>query len=281
VWDAATLEAMVATSTNTAPVVENSLIDQTVQKDAPFNFHVPEDTFSDTDRDDILDYLATLANGDPLPAWLGFDSARRNFSGTPAATDVGEIAIRVAATDRAGASATDDFQLVVADDGECRGAILVGTDDHDQRGHDHEIREDARHQKHDGRIHRDRGEDRLDRKGDRMAECLAACVESKPRYDFEALVQELERTDRRGEALDAQEIARRWQAVARYANGLANEHDEEARGGAVYRFNEHGLLGGGAFGGGFGYTGSTGMARGSASLRTLQGLEEGFKRLHS
>ncbi|MGH2610755.1 MAG: calcium-binding protein [Tepidiformaceae bacterium] len=34
-------------------------------------------------------------------------------------------------------------------------------------------------------------------------------------------------------------------------------------------------------GGGFGYTGSIGMARSSANLRTLQGLEEGFQRLRA
>jgi len=107
---------------------------------------------------------------------------------------------------------------------------------------------------------------------------LEAYLAQKPDYDFEAFLNEPERSERRGEALDAQEIERRWQAVARYANGLANEHDEE-RGGAVFRFNEPGLLGGGAFGGGFGDTGSTSMARGSANLRTLQGLEEGFQRL--
>jgi len=137
-----------------------------------------------------------------------------------------------------------------------------------------------------GGSQRERDSDRVDRhssKGKResLASLLEAYLAQKPDYDFAAFVQELERSERRGEAIGAQEIARRWQAVARYANGLPNEHDEEARGGAVYRFNEHGLLGGGAFGGGFGYTGSTGMARGSASLRTLQGLEEGFQRIHS
>jgi hypothetical protein len=77
------------------------------------------------------------------------------------------------------------------------------------------------------------------------------------------------------------EIARGWQAVDRYVGVLSSEHDEDARNGAAYYVNEHALLGMGAFGGGFGSTGSTGIARGSANLRTLQGLEEGFQRLRA
>jgi len=133
---------------------------------------------------------------------------------------------------------------------------------------------------------RERASDRVDRhssKGKResLAGLLEAYLAQKPDYDFAAFVQELERSERRGEAIGAQEIARRWRAVGQYASALANEHDEDARGGADYRFNDHGLLGGGAFGGGFGYSGSTGSLRRVANLQTLQGLEEGFQRIHS
>jgi len=268
-------------NTNDTPVLGHPIADQSARAGVAFDFTLATDAFRDIDRGEVLAYRATRANGDRLPAWLSFDAARGNFSGTPAAGDDGAISIRVTASDLAGTSATDEFQLLVADDGKCRGKILVGSDDCDQRDHDHGKRGDERHGKPDGRKHDDHDDDRSDRKGNRMVDCLAAYVESKPRYDFEALAKELERSERRGEALDAQEIARRWQAVSRYAGALSNEHNDDARGGAVYRFNEHGLLGGGAFGGGFGYTGSTGMARGNASLRTLHGLEEGFQRLHA
>ena len=379
-WDAATLEVMAASSTNTAPTVANPLVDQTAQEDAPFGFQVPEDAFNDPgdmltysasaadggpvpawlsfdpeiaifagtpanddvgafdmtvavtdsegvsvsdtfrltvantndtpvlghpianqsasagvafdftlatdafrdiDRGDVLAYRATLANGDLLPAWLSFDAASRNFSGTPAATDAGAISIRVTAFDLAGTSAKDDFQLVVSDGGKCHEVNPVGMDHYEDRGHDHGKRNDERHRKPDGVKHDDRDDDRSDHKRDRMAECLAAYVESKPRYDFEALAQELERLDRHGEALNAQEIARRWQVVGRYSSALSNEHEEDARGGADYRFNNLGLLGGGAFSGGLGYSGSTGTLHRVANLQTLQGLEEGFQRLHA
>lgn len=127
----------------------------------------------------------------------------------------------------------------------------------------------------------DRGEHHSKGKRESPADLLEAYLGQKPHYDFEALARELERPDRHGEALNAQEIARRWRVVGQYASALSNEHDEDARGGADYRFNEHGLLGGGAFGGGFGYSGSTGVLRRVANLQTLQGLEEGLERLHA
>jgi len=118
-------------------------------------------------------------------------------------------------------------------------------------------------------------------KRESLADLLEAYLEQHPHYDFEALAREMEGWDRHGETLNAHEIARRWRAVGQYSSALANEHDEDARGGADYRFNAHGLLGGGAFGGGFGNSRSTGALRRAANLQTLQGLEEGFQRLHS
>jgi hypothetical protein len=256
-------------------------MDQAAQKDVPFGFQLPEDAFRDMDQGEILDYSAALANGNPLPAWLTFDAASRQFTGTPATGDVGAISIRITAADLAGTSATDDFQLVVSDGGKCHEVNLVGMDHCDDRGDVHGKRDDERRRKPDGRKHDDRDDDRSVHKGDRMADCIAAYVESKPRYNFEALALELEHADRNGEALNVHEIARRWRAVGQYASALENGQDEDARGGADYRFNDHGLLGGGAFGGGFGYSGSIGALRRVANLQTLQGLEEGLQRLHA
>jgi hypothetical protein len=266
---------------NDAPMLVSPIADQSASAGVAFDVTLATDAFHDIDRGDVLAYRATLANGDPLPAWLSFDAASRNLSGTPAATEVGAISIRVTASDLAGASATDEFQLVVSGGGECHEMDMVGSDQCDNRVHDHEKRDDERHGMPDGRNHDDRDDDRSDQRGDRMADCLAAYVESKPRYDFEALAHELERSDRHGEALNAHEIARRWQVVGRYASELSNEHDEDARGGADYRFKDHSLLGGGASGGGFGYSGSTGAPHRIATFQTLQGLEEGFQRLHN
>ena len=66
------------------------------------------------DVGDTLTLSATLADGSPLPAWLSFDPSTHTFSGTPLNGDVGSLSIRVTATDTAGASATQDFPVTVA-----------------------------------------------------------------------------------------------------------------------------------------------------------------------
>ncbi|MGH6692216.1 MAG: calcium-binding protein, partial [Gammaproteobacteria bacterium] len=152
-------------------------------------------------------------------------------------------------------------------------------EDHDD-GHPHGGRDDDPHGKSDGRKREDRDDDRSERKPERLGDVLEAFLARTPRDDFEALEREFERPVRRSHALDAQEIARRWQAVERYTRGLASEHDDDARHGAAVEWHiARDSLGAGALGGGFGYSGSTGMARGVVNLRTLQGLEEGFQRL--
>jgi hypothetical protein len=85
-----------------------------VRRNKLFSFQLPEDTFHDPDANDTLGLSATLANGRSLPEWLTFDASTREFSGLPTHSDVGTLSIRVTATDRAGASVSDEFDLVVA-----------------------------------------------------------------------------------------------------------------------------------------------------------------------
>lgn len=101
---------------NDAPVVVAQIDNHTATQDQPFAFSIPAGTFNDDDfiHGDSLTYSATLADGTPLPTWLGFDGATGTFSGTPANGDVGTIAVAVTATDLAGASATTVFGLAVA-----------------------------------------------------------------------------------------------------------------------------------------------------------------------
>lgn len=87
-WDAIRLAALVD---DTAPVVEHALADQTASDGAAFSFTIPADAFSDADADDSLSYTATLANG-----------------------DVGGISLKVTATDLAGATASQTFDLSIA-----------------------------------------------------------------------------------------------------------------------------------------------------------------------
>jgi VCBS repeat-containing protein len=113
IWDGATLEARSQVQVNRPPVVSNAIIDQDVDEDSEFIFTVPAATFDDVDLGDALTYSATHANGNPLPAWLGFDAGTREFSGTPINDDVGTLNVRVTATDGSGESIHDDFALEV------------------------------------------------------------------------------------------------------------------------------------------------------------------------
>jgi Ca2+-binding RTX toxin-like protein len=268
-------------NSNDTPVLVHPIADQSASTGVAFDFTLATDAFRDIDRGEVLVYRAALTNGDRLPAWLRFDAARRNFSGTPAATDAGSISIRVTASDQAGTSAADDFQIVVSKCGTGHEVDLVGMDQSGDRDRGHGKRDDGHGRKRDGGKHDDQGDNRLEHKGDRIAQWFAACIESEPRYDFEALAQALERTDRHGGALNEHEIARRWRAVGRYASALSNEHDEDARSGMDYRFNNRALLDSGAYGDGFGYAATGGALGRVADFQIILGLEEGFQRLHS
>ncbi|MCX8050266.1 MAG: putative Ig domain-containing protein, partial [Methylohalobius sp.] len=105
--------ALEVADTNDAPVAGSPLAAQTATEDAAFVYALPSDAFVDPDAGDRLRYAATLANGDPLPAWLSFDAASGTFSGTPGNDDVGELQLSVTATDLAGASATQNLRLTV------------------------------------------------------------------------------------------------------------------------------------------------------------------------
>ncbi|WP_108811931.1 putative Ig domain-containing protein [Sphingorhabdus sp. Alg231-15] len=97
---------------NDAPVQVVGLQDAEGIKGEPFSFDLPSNLFEDIDGD-TLTLTATLANGDPLPAWLIFDGA--SFSGqAPLSVDAGEIEIRVSASDGQ-AQTSDVFSLIVVE----------------------------------------------------------------------------------------------------------------------------------------------------------------------
>ncbi|WP_371316540.1 putative Ig domain-containing protein [Dolichospermum heterosporum] len=98
---------------NDAPVLSNAIADQNAKQDNLFNFQIPTNTFSDIDAGDFLTYSATLENGNALPSWLTFDSTTRTISGTPTNDNVGNLNVKVTATDKAGTSANDIFAIAV------------------------------------------------------------------------------------------------------------------------------------------------------------------------
>jgi Ca2+-binding RTX toxin-like protein len=113
-WDAAMLEQLAPISGNSAPEVNNALADPEANEDSRFSFTVASDAFVDPDAGDALTYTAGLADGSGLPGWLSFDAGTRGFSGTPLQGDVGELEIRVTATDDGGLAVSDTFILSVA-----------------------------------------------------------------------------------------------------------------------------------------------------------------------
>ena len=102
------------TPLNRAPVVANDIEDQVATVGVEFDFPFPENTFSDADGD-TLEYSATRGDDTPLPSWLEFDAATRTFSGTPAASDVGTVSVKVTASDGS-LSVSDVFDIVVSTD---------------------------------------------------------------------------------------------------------------------------------------------------------------------
>ncbi|TNF38617.1 MAG: tandem-95 repeat protein, partial [Deltaproteobacteria bacterium] len=99
---------------NQTPTLAHPLADREAIEDAPFSFVVPSDTFTDPDPgDETLTFSARRADGSALPAWLSFSPAIHAFTGTPRNADVGVFSVAVIATDSAGATASDVFQLTV------------------------------------------------------------------------------------------------------------------------------------------------------------------------
>ena len=96
----------------TAPQVSGSIVDQAAKEHEPFQLALPNTLFVDEDAGDRLSLSASLLNGSPLPEWLSLDAS--NFlAGTPGASDGGDYAIKITATDRSGQSVSTDFVLHV------------------------------------------------------------------------------------------------------------------------------------------------------------------------
>lgn len=105
--------ALTVNNVNVAPLPVLPIADQYVDEASPFNFVLPAGLFADADRDDMMSYELTLADGQPLPGWITFDALSGTLSGTPGDADSGTLAIKVTATDRGELSASTTFMLVV------------------------------------------------------------------------------------------------------------------------------------------------------------------------
>jgi Ca2+-binding RTX toxin-like protein len=100
---------------NFTPIVANSMADQSATEGTAFSFTVPSNTFTDIDTGDTLKLTAKLASNAGLPKWLKFNATTGVFSGTPLDADSAtSITVRVTGTDKARATAYDDFVLDIA-----------------------------------------------------------------------------------------------------------------------------------------------------------------------
>jgi len=97
-----------------APTLAAQTPAQTAVAGQAFSYALPAGTFTDVDSGDALTYAATDASGAALPNWLTFNAATRTFSGAPASADIGSRVIKVSATDAAGLSASETFNLTVS-----------------------------------------------------------------------------------------------------------------------------------------------------------------------
>ncbi|MBF0342521.1 MAG: putative Ig domain-containing protein, partial [Magnetococcales bacterium] len=110
----ATLFNLTVTHPNHVPEALRTIDRLEVNQDAEFLAVLPVGLFHDSDSEDKLVYSATLANGDPLPGWLHFDPVTQSLSGKAGNSFVGEWLVRVTASDPRGATASVDWQVVVA-----------------------------------------------------------------------------------------------------------------------------------------------------------------------
>ncbi|MBY0225921.1 MAG: cadherin-like domain-containing protein [Hyphomicrobium sp.] len=100
-----------------------ALANQQVNAGQYFSYAIPINTFSDADAHPLF-YSADRADGSALPSWLTFNSATREFHGTPPPGFSGDIEIRVTASDSIASSSTT---FVVSVAGNVPGLTLVGT----------------------------------------------------------------------------------------------------------------------------------------------------------
>ncbi|NGZ06021.1 MAG: SUMF1/EgtB/PvdO family nonheme iron enzyme [Magnetococcales bacterium] len=92
-----------------APRCANPIPDLTWTGSGSKSFRVPDNTFIDTDWDDLT-YSARLQDGLALPSWLAFNSATRTFSGNPPA-GTSKLSLKVTANDGHNGTAVCAFGL--------------------------------------------------------------------------------------------------------------------------------------------------------------------------
>jgi hypothetical protein len=110
---------------NHAPILVAPLVDQAVQYNTLGWSYDASASFSDEDSFDSLSYSASLANGDPLPAWIQIGATTGLVTGSPGFADRGTYAFNITVTDTQGESVS--APLTVAVTGFNAGQLLIST----------------------------------------------------------------------------------------------------------------------------------------------------------
>ncbi len=97
---------------NDAPVVANAIVDQAATEETPFSFTLPSNTFSDADSvlGDTLSYSFAVG----APNWLSINANTGLITGTSPLNFFGTVTVTVIATDAKGLTASDTFNINVA-----------------------------------------------------------------------------------------------------------------------------------------------------------------------
>ncbi|MDD2934840.1 MAG: putative Ig domain-containing protein [Methylotenera sp.] len=98
-------------NSNDVPIVVNTIANTQVTDGSVFNWTLPTNIFIDVDQGDQLSYTLSQADGGALPNWLSYDAQTQTLSGTPSASDIGDLNIKVTAMDSGGAIAETGFNL--------------------------------------------------------------------------------------------------------------------------------------------------------------------------
>jgi len=97
---------------NADPTLDNAIANQETNEDVLFTFSIPENTFSDSDEDELI-LSASLTDDSSLPDWLSFNNTTNTFSGTPVQANVGLLSIKVTADDGLEGVVSDEFEIIV------------------------------------------------------------------------------------------------------------------------------------------------------------------------
>ncbi len=110
VWDQAMIQTAVDLAEyNESPGASGLGIALRGEAGTAFNYKFPAGVITDTEEGNNLTFHLTQSNGEPLPAWLNFDSTTLTLSGTPGSADLGGLQLALQGVDSYGAS---DFEYL-------------------------------------------------------------------------------------------------------------------------------------------------------------------------